>query len=135
MAWMRSGVRVPLPPLKVEERRPVRAVFRWMARGVRGDGPVESGCVALNVPLMRLCGAVLLVLPTALVASSKKCQIHHRAGASGYGGSSYIDSMLLREKDTRDSSDAINPPTPRRTPRVIRLSTMCRTGEPTWWRC
>ncbi len=73
-------------------------------------GPVESGCVALNVPLMRLCGAVLLVLPTALVASSKKCQIHHRAGASGYGGSSYIDSMLLREKDTRDSGDAIQPP-------------------------
>jgi len=43
-------------------------------------------------------------------ASPKEIQIHHRAGASGYGGSSYIDSMLLREKDTRDSSDAIQPP-------------------------
>ena len=73
-------------------------------------GPVESGCVALNVPLMRLCGAGLLVLPTLLVASSKKCQIDHRAGAAGFGSSSYIDSMLLREKDTRDSSDAIQPP-------------------------
>ena len=43
-------------------------------------------------------------------ASPKKIQIHHRAGPSRYGGSSYIDSMLLREKDTRDSSDAIQPP-------------------------
>jgi len=46
----------------------------------------------------------------AIDAYPKEIQIHHRAGASGYGSSSYIDSMLLREKDTRDSSDAIQPP-------------------------
>jgi len=65
-------------------------------------------------------------------ASPKEIQLHHRAGASGYGSSSYIDSMLLREKDTRDSSNAIQPSTPRRTPPAIRPSTiMSRTGGPT----
>jgi len=48
-------------------------------------------------------------LPT-IDANPKGLQIHHRAGRAGYGSSSYIDSMLLREKDTRDSSDAIQPP-------------------------
>ena len=48
-------------------------------------------------------------LPT-IDANPKELQIHHRAGRAGYGSSSYIDSMLLREKDTRDSSDAIQPP-------------------------
>jgi len=71
----------------------------------------------------------------AIDAYPKELQIHHRAGKGGYGSSSYIDSMLLREKDTRDSSDAIQPPYAAADSTLIRPSTMSRTGEPTWWRC
>lgn len=38
-------------------------------------------------------------------ADPKEVFVHHNAGAGGYGGSSYIDHLILRDRDTGGSSD------------------------------
>ncbi len=53
---------------------------RWQKWGVI-RGTSSSGAITLD-------------------ANPKEIFVHHKAGAGGFGGSSYIDSVLLRERDT-----------------------------------